>query len=134
MKFFKYHFPFLFWLIVIFIESSIPSTEYPRIEIWSADKLLHMGVFGLLTLLCYISLLHQERFPFFVKHALLLSLIIASIYGASDEFHQYFIPNRDCEFWDWLSDFGGTVIAVMFIKYYLSRKFNIFKSKWIPPS
>jgi VanZ family protein len=53
-------------------------------------------------------------------------VIFVSLYGASDEFHQYFVPNRDCEFWDWLADFGGAVIMAMLIKYYLSKKFKLF--------
>jgi len=67
-----------------------------------------------------------------LKHAVLFSVIIVSLYGATDEFHQYFVPNRDCEFWDWLADFGGAVIMALLIKYFLSRKFNIFKRKEIP--
>ncbi len=59
-------------------------------------------------------------------HALLASLVIAGLYGAADEFHQLFVPNRDCEFWDWLADFAGTVIMVLLIRYYLSSKFSIF--------
>jgi len=127
MKFFKYHFPFLLCLIIIFFESSIPATEYPKIEIWGADKLVHMGVYGLLMALCYISLIHQIKFPFLLKHALLISIIIVSLYGASDEFHQYFVPNRYCELWDWLADFVGAVIMALLIKYYLSKKYKLFK-------
>lgn len=127
MKFFKYHFPFLLCLVLIFIQSSIPATEYPKIEIWGADKLVHIGVYGVLAAFCYISLIHQEKFPFLLRHALLLSVIIVSLYGASDELHQYFVPNRECEFWDWLADFAGAVIMILLVKYYLSKRLNIFK-------
>lgn len=126
MKFFKYHFLFLLWLVIIFVESSISSTEYPKIEIWSADKILHIGVFGLLTVLCYISLIHQRKYPLLLKHALIISLIFASLYGLSDEFHQYFVPNRDCDFWDWLADAAGAVLGILLIKYILAGKFRLF--------
>jgi VanZ family protein len=132
MKFLKYHLPFLLWLIIIFIESSIPATEYPKIEIWGADKIVHMGVYGLLTALCYISLIHQEKFPLLLKNTLLFSVIISSFYGATDEFHQLFVFYRDCEFWDWLANFAGALIMALLIKYYLSRKFSIFKRRETP--
>ena len=127
MKFFKYHLWFLLWLIIIFVESSFPATEYPKIEIWGADKFVHIGVYGLLAALCYISLSHSEKFPVLSRNALVIAIIFCSLYGVSDEFHQYFIPNRDCEFWDWLADFGGILIMVSLIKYYLSKKYILFK-------
>ncbi len=133
MKFLKYHLPFLLWLIIIFIESSFPADVYPKIEIWSSDKIVHMGVYGLLTALCYISLIHQDKFLFLLKHALLFSVIISSLYGATDEFHQLFVLYRDCEFWDWLANFAGAVIMALLIKYYLSRKFSMFKRRETPP-
>ena len=131
MKFFKYHFPFIFWLVVIFAESSFPSDAYPKIDIISADKLVHMGVFGLLAALSYISFIHQVKFPSLLKNALIFALFISAVYGASDEFHQYFVPNRDCEFLDWVADFTGALIMILLIKFYLGRKWSIFKSNYI---
>ena len=132
MKFFKYHFPFLLWLLVIFIESSFPAEAYPKIEIWGSDKLVHIGVYGLLAALTYISFIHQQKSPFLVKHAIIFAILICSIYGATDEFHQYFVPNRDCEILDWLADFLGVMIMVLLIKYYLAKKYPLFKNKKIP--
>jgi VanZ family protein len=129
MKFFKYHFPFLLWLAIIFFESSFPNDAFPKVEIWGADKLVHMGVYGLLAALTYISLIHQEKFPYLLKHALVFTIIICGVYGVSDEFHQYFVPNRDCEFWDWLADFIGVVIMILLIKYYLTKKYSLFMHK-----
>jgi VanZ family protein len=127
MKFFKYHFLFFFWLAAIFVESSFPATAYPKIEIWSADKIVHIGVYGLLAALCYISLIHQSKFLILSRNAFLITIFIVSIYGASDEFHQYFVPNRDCEFWDWLADLAGGLIMIFLIKYYMGKKFSLFK-------
>lgn len=132
MKFIKYHLWFLLWLIIIFFESSFPADTYPKIEIWSADKIVHMGVYGILAALCYISLIHLEKFSFLARNALVMTIIICSLYGVTDEFHQYFIPNRDCEFWDWLADFAGIIIMLLLIKYYLSKKYDLFKSNEIP--
>jgi VanZ family protein len=91
-----------------------------------------MGVYGILAALCYISLIHLEKFSFLARNALVMTIIICSLYGVTDEFHQYFIPNRDCEFWDWLADFAGIIIMLLLIKYYLSKKYDLFKSNEIP--
>lgn len=124
---FKYHLPFFFWLTVIFVQSSFPAVELPQIEIISADKLAHMGVYGLLALLCYISLIHQTKFNLLYSHPFTFTILICSVYGASDEFHQYFVPNRDCEFFDWLADVIGAIIMVLLIKYYLTKKFRFLR-------
>jgi VanZ family protein len=34
--------------------------------------------------------------------------LISSAYGATDEFHQYFVPGRDCSIFDWFADTGGS--------------------------
>jgi VanZ family protein len=42
----------------------------------------------------------------------LATLIVVSVCGASDEFHQAFVPGRYVEFFDWLADtIGGCVGA-----------------------
>jgi VanZ family protein len=49
----------------------------------------------------------------------LASAAIASVYGVVDEIHQYFVPGRDCNVWDWLADsvgavFGGLALLFLF--------------------
>jgi VanZ family protein len=35
--------------------------------------------------------------------------LIASGYGIVDELHQYFVPGRDCNVWDWIADTLGAI-------------------------
>ncbi len=125
-NFFKFHFPFLLWLAVIFVQSSFPAIELPKVEFFSPDKLAHMGVYGLLAALCYISLIHQTNFKYLHDNAILFTLLICSLYGASDELHQYFVPMRSCEFYDWAADAAGTVIMIVLIKFYLTKRYFLF--------
>jgi len=125
--FFKYHFPFILWMLIIFVQSSFPSIELPKVEFISTDKLIHMGVFGLLTALCYVSLIHIEKENMFSSKPFLWSFIICSLYGASDEIHQYFVPNRSSEIQDWLADVAGAIIMVLVIKYFLRKKYILFR-------
>lgn len=115
------------WLLIIFIQSSFPAIELPKVELISADKIVHMGVFALLTMLCYISLIHIQKPNMFSEKPLLWSFIICTVYGASDEIHQYFVPNRSSELQDWAADVLGVILAVLVIKYFLQNRFLLFK-------
>jgi VanZ family protein len=42
---------------------------------------------------------------------LLCTALSASAYGLVDEIHQYFVPGRDCNFWDWLADTLGAFLG-----------------------
>src|SRR4030095_14444177 len=114
-------------MTVIFIQSSFPAIKLPEIELISADKLIHMGVYGLLAGLCYISLVHISKSNMFSLNPLIWSAIIASVYGASDEIHQYFVPNRSSDFLDWVADATGAIIAIIIIKYFLQSRYLLFK-------
>ncbi len=125
--FFRYHFWVIAWALIIFIQSSFPAIEIPKVEWISMDKVIHMGVFGLLAMLCYISFINLKNQNTFKSSPLLWSAVLTIIYGASDEIHQYFVPNRSSEVLDWMADILGIIIMLLLIKYYLSKKFNFFK-------
>ena len=46
----------------------------------------------------------------------LICAAVASVYGAIDEFHQYFVPGRVCDIWDWVANtLGGAAGAAAII-------------------
>ena len=50
------------------------------------------------------------RFHMPLRRACLVALACASAYGVTDEFHQYFVPERMCDPVDWAVDtFGGAL-------------------------
>jgi len=114
-------------MLIIFVQSSFPSITLPKVEIISADKIVHMGVYGLLAVLCYISLIHLTEKNTFSLSPFSWSFVIASLYGASDEVHQYYVPNRSAEVQDWIADVAGIVIAVLLIKFIFQFKINFLK-------
>lgn len=115
-------------MLIIFIESSIPAEFYPKVDLINADKLVHMAIYGFFAMLCYISLIHLKSENTFSKNPFAWTLIITCLYGASDELHQLFTPNRSCEFLDWAADAAGAIIAVLLIKYLLKNKMKLFRS------
>ncbi len=46
------------------------------------------------------------------KAAVTASLILAGLYAATDELHQYFVPGRSCELRDWCIDLCGAVLGI----------------------
>lgn len=66
----------------------------------------HFAEFFLLGL----ALMNALRLHFTLPKSWLLSTLIASLYGASDEFHQIFVPARTCDPVDWLVD---TIAALL---------------------
>ncbi|MFR1640703.1 MAG: VanZ family protein [Eggerthellaceae bacterium] len=63
----------------------------------------HFGEYALLGFLLANAL--RQHMP--LKRACLAAIACASLFGASDEFHQYFVPERMCDPLDWLVDTCG---------------------------
>jgi VanZ family protein len=56
---------------------------------------------------------------------LLLLVLVSSLYGVIDEVHQFYVPGRDCNVWDWLADtlgaFLGAGAAMLADRYMLGK-------------
>lgn len=94
------------------------------------DKALHMILYAGFGFLLFYTI-HNSSNPAFRNHAFLLAIIIGFLYGASDEFHQSFVPGRSASKWDLAADVLGVATAqtIIFIKDKLSNRYkNCFKS------
>lgn len=65
------------------------------------DKIVHGVVFAALASLIYMATGRP-----------LLAVVLASLYGLSDELHQATVPGRIASVWDWLADTVGAVLGV----------------------
>ncbi len=95
----------IFWLSS---QPTIPAPElFPQ-----QDKLAHMAAYAVMGLLAWRSFSH--RLP---KQAQLAvaSIVFASLYGASDEWRQSFVPGRNADALDWLADCLGAAMAVLYL-------------------
>ncbi len=60
-------------------------------------------------------------------------IVFVALYGMSDEFHQYFVPGRDCSILDFAADTMGGTIAVLFNRQILSgRRAGITRERGVP--
>jgi VanZ family protein len=88
--------------VLIFSASSRSSVAGPRIPHF--DKVVHFSVYGLLaTLVC-------RAMP--GRAGAWWALVAVSAYGATDEWHQYFVPGRSTELADWIADTAGAAVAI----------------------
>src|ERR1039458_572616 len=76
------------------------------------DKLAHASVFGCLALVLDMALRHNRRgLPMYRRH--LLGFLAGALFGATDEWHQFFVPGRSCEFGDWVADSVGGGLGLL---------------------
>lgn len=109
-NFIFYWLPLSVYCLLIYIQSDYPSPKnLPSFAFM--DKILHFvayGVMGVLFYRAYQTLRLENR-----RHILiLLSVVSASVYGISDEIHQYFIPLRNADLLDIVADILGAVCGV----------------------
>lgn len=75
----------------------------------SEDKLLHLLEYAALGALLVPGFRLAGLRP---GPALLAAAVLASLYGATDEFHQWFVPGRTADVRDWVADtLGGALGA-----------------------
>lgn len=81
-----------------------------------SDKLAHFCIYAALGALLAWGGWNTWRRP---PHLLLL--LLGSLYGASDEWHQSFVPGRDSSPWDWGADNVGVVVGYLLFFLLLAR-------------
>ena len=96
----------------IFIASGRSQVAAPDVP--NVDKFAHFFVYGLLgTLIARVPSVAGWR-----GLSVYWAVVIASVFGISDEFHQSFTPGRSVEFADWAMDTSGAALAVFVYAYW----------------
>jgi VanZ family protein len=99
--------PPLVYMAVIFAVSAQPN-PLPEVTARVSDKVLHLVEYsGLAALL--VRALTREGWGW--RDAMLAAVVMTSLYGASDEYHQAFVPNRNPAVSDWVADSLGALVG-----------------------
>lgn len=125
--FFLYWLPLISACLAIFIQSSFPGPGHmPDVRFF--DKLLHFVAYALLGILFYRAF---ETLPLKDNYKLLIFISIASatLYGISDEIHQYFVPSRYADMADVVANTIGSICGV-----YLYYRWKFWKKSPSPGS
>ena len=109
-NFLIYWFPLIIYCLAIYIQSGQPGPK--RIpDVRFLDKFLHFAAYGLLGILFYRA---YETLP--LKNCknllILISIGSATLYGISDEIHQYFVPSRQADIMDVIANTIGSICGV----------------------
>lgn len=100
----------LLWAAVLFIQSSIPDLDSPvRLTKWD-DKWAHVLIYLPLGFLL-LGALARARAGRGSGTLLLMTFALGSLYGITDEIHQYFVPGRHMDWRDAAADSLGVMLG-----------------------
>lgn len=103
--------------VAIFAMSSVPGSGLPpNLGFWTT--VAHFSEFAVFGALIAAALDFKIDKTLAVA---LVALAIASAYGASDEFHQSFVPGRFVDAFDWLADTCGAAVGAFLSAFLLAR-------------
>lgn len=106
------------YMTLIFYLSSLPADVSPEIGILQIPRtIMHVGEYGILGLLT--NLVMKQMFGK-TSQSILYSSVLCSLYGVTDEVHQYFVPTRCFDIFDILADTIGGVAGAVFLVVLLS--------------
>lgn len=94
------------YAVTIFVLSSISMFPVPR-SVWRFDKLIHATEYAGLAVLLWRALRFEA-----IRYPAWGALVGASLFGFSDEVHQYFTPRRTAEPLDWVADTVGAAVGL----------------------
>ena len=91
----------------------LSSTPHPlgidRLPVF-VDKIAHAAVFGGLSFVLWNAL--RGSMPMATTRRLsVLAIVMTTLYGMSDEFHQSFVPGRTMDLFDLIADAGGACLV-----------------------
>jgi len=114
--------PAIFVMITLFMLSTLPGNDPFLNSVHLSDKIEHFLAYFVLGITFCIWIPSKT----WLKRTFVCSIfviLLCTLFGASDEYHQKFVPGRSCDLYDLGVDFAGGVIAVF-------AYFSFIKIKW----
>ena len=113
---FKNFLPGIDWFFVVGLLTLLPGKDVPEVDMFHIpqfDKLVHAGMFGMLTFLFCMPYFRANMSNSDKKKVFLRIAFIMVVWGILTEIIQkYFIPGRSFEWLDWLADNIGVGVAL----------------------
>ena len=101
--------PVAAYLVAIFLESSV--SQVPELPTGVTDKDAHEFLYAGLALLI-LRALAGASWRNVTIGAGIAAVLLSAAYGATDEFHQRFVPGRTADLLDLAADMAGAAAAV----------------------
>lgn len=110
-NFLIFWFPVIAYCVIIFVASSM-ERPLPELQIPQLDKLLHAVEYGALCFLLIRALKGSGACPSASRAGLIITAVaLTTLYGATDEVHQLFVPGRVSSIFDLFFDFLGAAVV-----------------------
>jgi len=121
-----YWLPVFIWLEIIFLLSSIPGSLLPKLpslcNFW-AHRIVHFSEYSILGVLL-IRAYSYLRSRIGIITIIFLSMVIF-LASSFDEWHQSFVPGRNCELIDVVFDtICGTIALTIYVIWLKMRRFK----------
>ncbi len=100
--------------MALFLTSSDPDPGLPVMPFPHYDKVIHAVAFGGLNVFVAQGMRHSGKLYSNWTLAL-VPVLFTTLYGISDEIHQYYVPNRTFDVLDMAADSTGAIIAQAFL-------------------
>ena len=119
----KYWVPPLLYMALIFAVSSLEQAPLPMPEFeWlTIDKLYHFIEYAILGALLAWAFVKAKPSVVPSKLIWLVAAGLSILYGASDEWHQTFVPGRFATLADWVADVFGSIAGVLAVYLYYKK-------------
>ncbi len=108
-----YWLPVLIYISLIFYFSSLSNPPAP-LHFPNADKVEHLCEYGLFGLLLGRAIRHSLA-PYSALAAVVMTVALVMIVGASDEYYQRFVPGRDSDPLDWATDSTAGLLSQLLL-------------------
>ena len=107
--------------LIFYLSSlSYPPQPLPQ-TVKEAPIIEHFIEFAILGSLLFIGFRSIKIY----KYALLFAILVGIFYAITDEIHQFFVPGRYASIFDVIVDSLGIIFAVILMKIYEKKIFNI---------
>jgi len=100
--------PFILYYLLITFLSHIPGDDIPTFfePFTYFDKIVHFTIYFFLGVFLIRALLMEKKMQR-MRRTFLYFTLISSLAALLDEYHQYFVPMRHVDFWDFVADCAG---------------------------
>lgn len=109
--------PLLELALIFYLSSQSRPLSFLPDRFFTYDKVLHFLEYGVLGALLARAASGAGARP---RWSVILAAAAGSGYGATDEWHQSFVPGRSCDPFDWTTDIvgalAGAAVAVLLLR------------------
>jgi hypothetical protein len=117
----RYFWPAYLWGVIVLVLTGMPGNDLPTLpafwDKYQPDKIVHMGMFGLLFLLLAGGSFYKGGKLMLTKKLIYIyAFSVIALGGIIELLQKWVFIERSCEFLDFVADVVGVILAYEFYK------------------